>query len=188
MQVSGSDSIIGTMDNMRKQSGKMALCGMMGALAALIMTVGGFIPVATFLSPMIAAACLIPALVEYGASTALVSYAAVAVLALILSPDKESAFLYAFLGWWPVIIPPMSRIRIKWFRILLKLLMFFCITCLAYYLMIAVLGIGDMAQEFREYTIVSLVFLFVAGSVTFYHRLILRYRDEWRQKLWRGHQ
>ena len=134
---------------------------MMGALAALIMTVGGFIPVATFLSPMIAAACLIPALVEYGASTALVSYAAVAVLALILSPDK---------------------------------LIFFCITCLAYYLMIAVLGIGDMAQEFREYTIVSLVFLFVAGSVTFllcdvlYHRLILRYRDEWRQKLWRGHQ
>ena len=182
------------MDNMRKQSGKMALCGMMGALAALIMTVGGFIPVATFLSPMIAAACLIPALVEDGASTALGSYAAVAVLALILSPDKESAFLYVFLGWWPVIIPPMSRIRIKWFRILLKLLLFFCITCLAYYLMIAVLGIGDMAQEFREYTIVSLVFLFVAGSVTFllcdvlYHRLILRYRDEWRQKLWRGHQ
>lgn len=181
------------MDSMRKQSGKMALCGMMGALAALIMTAGGLIPVATFLSPMIASACLIPAFVEYGTSTALVSYAAVAVLALILSPDKESAFLYAFLGWWPVIIPAMSRIRVRWFRILLKLLIFFAITGFAYYLMIAILGIGDMAQEFREYTIVSLVFLFAAGSVTFllcdrlYHRLILRYRDEWRKKLWRGH-
>ena len=37
------------------------------------------------------------------------------------------------------------------------------------------------------------LFLFAAGSVTFllcdrlYHRLILRYRDEWRKKLWRGH-
>ena len=91
-----------------------------------------------------------------------------------------------------MIIPAMSRIRVRWFRILLKLLIFFAITGFAYYLMIAILGIGDMAQEFREYTIVSLVFLFAAGSVTcllcdrLYHRLLLRYRDAWRKTLWRG--
>lgn len=170
------------------------MCGMMAALAALIMSAGGLIPVATFLSPMVAATCLIPALVEYGPSSALVSYGAVALLALILSPDKESAFLFAFLGWWPVIIPVLGRIRLRWIRVFIKLLAFLIITAFAYYLMIAVIGIGDMAKEFQEYTIASLIFLFAGGAVTFllsdlvYQKLIIRYRDDWRKKLWRGHQ
>lgn len=182
------------MNDMRRQSGKMALCSMLAALSALIMTAGGFIPVATFLSPMIAAAALIPVMVEYGRRPALIMYGAVALLALFLSPDKESAVLYAFLGWYPAIIPTLGKVRSRIVRIALKLALFLLIVSLAYYLMIAVFDIGDMAREFQEYSILTLLLLFLMGSVTFllcdllYQRLEVRYRNDWRKRLWKGHQ
>ena len=84
---------------MRRKSRRMALCGIMVALAIVIMLMGGVIPLATFCCPVLASLTLIPVLMESGKKWTLMAYAATAALGLMLSPDKESALLFAFLGY-----------------------------------------------------------------------------------------
>ena len=76
---------------MRNNSRRMALCGMMAALAVTIMLLGGVIPLATFCCPALAGLALIPVLMEAGKKWTLMVYAAAAVLSLLLGPDKEAA-------------------------------------------------------------------------------------------------
>ena len=47
-------------------SRRMALCGVLCALAASLLTLGGVIPIATFCAPVLAMAALLPVLEEYG--------------------------------------------------------------------------------------------------------------------------
>ena len=191
MHLTALPHIILFMNSMKEQSRKMALCGIMGALAAMIMTVGGLIPVATYLSPMIAGACLVPVLYEYGPKTVVVLYAAVAVLAVLISPDKESAFIFVFLGWYPAAIPMLNKIPGKLLRLLVKLILFLVAIALAYYLMIGILGIGEMMAEFKSYSLFMLILLVVMGGITFlltdhlYRRLLFHYATKWRRKLWK---
>lgn len=96
---------------MKNQSRRMALCGVMTALGVVFMLMGGVIPLATFCCPALAGLALVPVLVESGGKMAMGSYAAVAVLNLLLSPDKESALLFAFLGYYPVVKPLFDRIH-----------------------------------------------------------------------------
>ena len=94
--------------NFRRQSRKMALCGMMTALSAAVLSTGSLIPFATFAGPMLAMLCLLPILHDWGAKYALMVYAAAAVLALMLCADKELALFYAFLGWYPAVRPRLA--------------------------------------------------------------------------------
>lgn len=106
---------------MGRKSKRMALCGMMVALAIVIMLMGGVIPLATFCCPVLASLALIPVLMESGRKWTLMAYAATAVLGLMLSPDKESALLFAFLGYYPALKPGLDRISRKPLRIIAKL-------------------------------------------------------------------
>ena len=106
---------------MRRKSRRMALCGMMVALAIVIMLMGGVIPLATFCCPVLASLTLIPVLMESGKKWTLMAYAATAALGLMLSPDKESALLFAFLGYYPALKPALDRIKAKPLRILAKM-------------------------------------------------------------------
>ena len=106
---------------MKAASRRMALCGMMAALAVVIMMLGGMIPLATFCCPALAALTLVPVLVEFGRKWALSAYAAVAALSLMLCPDKEAALLFEFLGYYPALKPSLDRIRLKSLRIAAKL-------------------------------------------------------------------
>ena len=81
-----------------KKSRKMALTGMLCALAVVIMMLGGVIPLATFCCPALAGLMLIPVFVECGEKLSWCAYAAIAALSLILCPDKEAALMLAFIG------------------------------------------------------------------------------------------
>ena len=109
---------------MGKKSKRMALCGMMAALAVVIMMLGGAIPLATFCCPVLASLAMIPVLLEYGRKWTLMVYAAVAALGLMLSPDKEAALLFAFLGYYPALKPALDKIKKRPLRILAKLSVF----------------------------------------------------------------
>lgn len=106
---------------MGKKARRMALCGMMVALAMVVMLMGGVIPLATFCCPVLASLALIPILMEYGKKWTLMAYAAVAALGLMLSPDKESALLFAFLGYYPAVKPTLDKIKPKLLGSLTKL-------------------------------------------------------------------
>lgn len=106
---------------MGRKSRRMALCGMMAALAVVVMLLGGVIPLATFSCPMVASLMLLPILAESGRRWTLMTYAAVAALGLMLCPDKEAALLFAFLGYYPAAKPALDGIRKKPLRIAAKL-------------------------------------------------------------------
>ena len=89
----------------RQQSRRMSLGGVMAALTVVILSLGSLVPLATFACPLLAMVCLIPLVCRYGPGAALTVYAGAGILSLFLCADKELAFLYAFLGWYPALRP-----------------------------------------------------------------------------------
>ena len=75
------------------KSREMALCGVLCALAAALLTLGGVIPAATFCAPVLAMAALLPVLEEAGPWAAGTAWMAVSLLALALDPDREAALV-----------------------------------------------------------------------------------------------
>ena len=76
------------------KSREMALCGLLSALAVMLLTLGGAVPLATFCAPVLAMAALLPVLEEYGPRAAGTAWIAVSLLALTLDPDREAALVY----------------------------------------------------------------------------------------------
>ena len=80
---------------MRKtESQKIALCGVLGALSVVLLLVGAALQIGTYAAPMLAAFLLIPVLDEYGPKYALLLYATVSILSVLLVPELELAFFY----------------------------------------------------------------------------------------------
>ena len=150
----------------QRQSKKMALCGMMVALSVVILCLGGVIPLATFACPMLAMLCLIPAVCEYGAGTAMLLYGAASILALLLGPDKEIALLYVFLGWYPGV-----RIRLmvipRPVRWAVKCALFTLAVVAMYALVLHLFRLEAVVEEFSEYSAAMTAVLLVLGNITF---------------------
>lgn len=152
--------------NFQRQSRKMALCGLMTALSAVILSAGSVIPLATFACPMLAMLCLLPVLHDWGAKYALMVYAAAAVLALMLCADKELALFYAFLGWYPAVRPRLAPLP-RPVRILLKCAMFTLAMVVMYLLIIYLFQMEAVVEEFAGYSALMLAVLVVLGNASF---------------------
>ena len=82
--------------NRRSETRRLALCGVLAALALALMFLGGVLPFASIACPVLASLVLIPVYAETGKKWSAVWFLGVAVLAALLAPDKESAVLFAF--------------------------------------------------------------------------------------------
>lgn len=134
----------------RQQSGRIAFCGLMAALSVALMLTGGLIPLATYCAPMVSGVLLLPILLEYGKKAAWTAYAAVALITLILGVDKEAAFFYLFLGYYPIIKPDVDRIRRRPLRILTKLVIFTVSVTLMYAVLGFLLHMDAVVAEFTD--------------------------------------
>ena len=143
----------------------MALGGMMAALAVVIMSLGGMIPLATFVCPMLCILLLQFVLKACGSRIAWAWYGAVALLSLLLGPDKEAAAVFVFLGYYPIIKPWLERQKLSW---LLKLIFFNTVILLMYWLLMNLFGMAELAQEFQEAGTVLTVVTLALGNVTFF--------------------
>ena len=92
----------------------MALGGVLAALAVVIMSLGGLIPIATYVTPMLCAMLLQAVLLTCGTRVAWAWYGAVALLGLLLCPDKEAAAVYVFLGYYPIVKPKLDGLKPAW--------------------------------------------------------------------------
>lgn len=151
--------------NRKTPASRMALGGMLAALAVVIMSLGGLIPVATYVSPMLCAVLLQMVLLSCGARVAWAWYGAVALLAALLSPDKEAAAVFVFLGYYPIVKPKLDRTRPAW---LWKGVLFNCSIGVMYFLLLRLLGMAELGEEFAEFGIVMLLVLLAMGNVTFF--------------------
>lgn len=181
------------MSSFRTSSRRMALCGVLAALALVFLSMGGLLPMATFCCPILAMLCMLPVLEEYGWKTTLLFYAAVSLLGLLLSPDKEVALLYTFLGWYPVLRPGIDRqIHGKLLRVLVKLVLFAAAVGTMYSLAIFVLGMGYIAQEYAAGGQILLIATIALGCIVWllFDKVLLRftllYRHKWRGKIFRS--
>ncbi|MBR5226168.1 MAG: hypothetical protein IKV90_10985 [Clostridia bacterium] len=158
----------------RKESSKIAFCGLMVALSVTLMLTGGLIPVATYCAPMAGGLLLLPVLLEYGKKAAWTAYAAVSLITLLLGVDKEAAFFYLFLGHYPLLKWEIERIKNKKLHFPCKLL-FFNIAVVSMYLMLGfVLNMQALIQEFTQMGAVLLaVFLLMLNvCLLLYDRLL----------------
>lgn len=172
------------------QSRRVALCGVLGALSLVLLMLGNLFPLATYCAPALAAALLVPPLQEYGVRWALTLYAAVALLAVLLLPDKELAVMYALvLGYYPAAKAGLDRIRPRAVRAAAKLAVFNAAVLLAYWLLLAVFPLPGLAEEFAGMGRAMTAALLATGSLSFLvfdlalDRLTLLYRRVWRKKL-----
>ncbi len=149
---------------MRKKSYSMALGGVTAALAVVIMCLGTLFPLATYLCPVICALILQTVFAACGKRIAWVWFTAVAVLSMLLSPDKEAAAVFAFLGYYPIVKCRLDRSTPRW---LWKLLLFNGASITAYAALIWVLGMGELAESFREAGVVLTVVTLALGNLTF---------------------
>lgn len=150
---------------MRRNAAKeIALGGVLAALAVVIMCLGGMIPSATFVCPMMC--CLILQLVRKicGDRIAWAWYGAVAILGLLMGPDKEAAAVFVFMGYYPIIKPKFDKSRFKW---LWKLLYFNTTILVMYQLLIHLFGMAQLAEEWQELGIAMTAVMLVLGNVTF---------------------
>jgi len=100
-----------------KQSGRMALCGMMAALSVAVMIIGGVLGLGMYASPMIAGFCLTLVGRKYGAKYQWVLWAAVSLLSFILVPNAEQNLMYlCFFGLYPILQPGFEKLprKLKW--------------------------------------------------------------------------
>ncbi len=141
----------------------MALGGVLAALAVVIMSMGTLIPVATYACPMLCAMLVQIVLRLCGRRIAWAWYGAVALLCLLLAPDKEAAAVFAFLGNYPILKPMFDKRKGKW---LLKLLYFNTSILLMYWLLMHLFGLDQLAEEFGG--VVMTAILLILGNVTFF--------------------
>ena len=149
---------------MRTEAKQVAFGGMMAALAVVIMSLGGLIPVATFTCPMLCMLILAFVTKMCGNRIGWAWYGAVAVLSLLLGPDKEAVSVFVFLGFYPIIKPKFDRLR---FSVVPKLLLFNVLILTMYALLIRLLGMDQIAAEFAEVGTVLTAVMLLLGNVIF---------------------
>lgn len=149
----------------RTPAANVALGGVLAALAVVIMSMGTLIPVATYVCPMLCAVLLQMVLKTCGSRIAWAWYGAVAILSLLMAPDKEAAAVFAFLGYYPIIKPRLDKRKGKW---LWKGLLFNGSVLVMYWLLLQVFGLAELVAEFEEMGAVMTIVMLIMGNVTFF--------------------
>ena len=92
-------------------------------------------------------------------------YGAVTLLSLLMAPDKEAAAVFLFLGHYPIVKPRLDKLRFSMFW---KLLLFNSAMVLMYWLLIHILGLSEIANDYEEAGTVMTIVMLLLGNVTFF--------------------
>ena len=147
------------------QAKRIALGGMLAALAVVIMCLVGLIPVATFVCPVLCMMLCAVVLQLCGRKIAWAWYGAVSILSLLLAPDKEGALVLCFLGYYPIVTPILERYRLKW---VYKVLLFNAAIWILYGIAIRIFGMEQVLEEFSQMGTALTVTTLLLGNLTFF--------------------
>lgn len=146
------------------QAKAVAVGGVFAAMAVVIQGLGGLVPVATFVLPVLCMFLECVVLRIGGKRLTWAWFGAVAILGLLVCPDKESAMLFLLLGYYPIIKPSLDRLPLSW---LWKLLLFQCVVAVAYLMLIYLLGMEQLIQEYMGLGLWFFGAMLLMGNVTF---------------------
>ena len=144
---------------------RMALSGLLAAFAVVIMCLGGLIPFATYICPMLCCLTQYVVLRFCGIRLAWTWFAVVSILSILFAPDKEAVMVFLFLGYYLLIKGYFDRYKLA---IVLKIL-FFNISILASYaILIRFLGMQDILRDSMEFGVAGLIVILLLGNITFF--------------------
>ena len=162
---------------------QIAFGGVMAALALVIMNMVGLIPVATYVCPSLCMILLSVVLKLCGGRIAWAWYGAVAILSVLMAPDKEAAAIFAVLGYYPIIKPAFERTKLP---NTCKYLYFNVVILGIYWLLINLMGLTEIAKEFTEMGVLFTVVMLLMGNMIFrmLDRILTRITvmDKWGRK------
>ncbi len=169
-----------------KQSSKCALGGIVAALSLVLMISVAVIPFLTYALPAAAGLLIVFIVMEIDKKWAFGVYCTVAILGILLVPDKEVAVMYlAFFGYYPILKAVIESKLPKAFGWALKILSFVATMLISYYLMIKFMGIT--VDEIDEMGIVAVPLLLGLGTAAFIiydialTKLVILYSMKWRK-------
>lgn len=160
----------------------LALCGVLTALAVVLLCLGGIIPAAMLCAPILAMAVLLPVLEELGPKAAGTVYAAVSILALLLVPDRETSLVYLFYGWYPILRPKIAALPAPPLRLAARLLACNAAALLLYGLVLRLMGLtADLLEAAWYFN----ALLLIMGNVVFLltDATLARLTNVWHRRL-----
>jgi hypothetical protein len=149
---------------MRKSAQVMAFSGMFAALAVVVMSLGGLIPIATYVCPVVCSVILYMVMSFCGKRTGWVWFVCVSMLSLLLGPDKEAGAVFLALGYYPLLKPRFDSLPAKW---LFKLAFFNLVSGVLYAVLLFVMGMEHLLQEWNEIGIIGLLIALALGNLCF---------------------
>lgn len=149
----------------RNSAKPVALGGVTAALAMVIMCMGGIIPVATYVCPVLCSMILAMVYKLTNRRIAWTWYVAVSLLSLLMGPDKEAAAVFVFLGYYPIIKPWIDKRKVSF---LWKLLLFNLSIGIMYALLIYLFRMEQVIRDFDDLCMVLTVITLLLGNVTLF--------------------
>lgn len=146
-------------------AGRAALGGVLAALAVVSMSLGGLIPIMTYVTPLLGALMLEAVRLICGERFAWAWFGAVGLLSFFLSPDREAAALFLFVGYYPILRPRLEKKKLPW---LWKGLFFNVSIAVMYWLLLKLMGMDALEQEFRAMGTVMLMVTLALGNLVFF--------------------
>ena len=168
---------------------KLALCGVLCALGVVVMLFGGVIPIAVYCCPALAAMLLVPIDCECGTKYGLTAYAVVAVLAVLLTADKETAAVFVFLGYYPILKPYLDGLKkkSKALGLILKFTVFNAIICVLFLLTKLFIETDEVYTPMTIISAVLLENLFMVCYDVFLNATTVIYRYRIKGKIFKRH-
>ena len=167
---------------MHRETRELALSGTLAALGAVLLGLGGVVPLTTYAAPVLASTAVLVAREECRPRLAFGCYAVSAALGLLLSPDREAALLYVFLGYYPLLKPRLDALYPRPLRALAKLLLCCAAVGAMYALLIFVFHLDAIVREVSETAPALLAVTVALGVMVFFvydlalARLTITYR------------
>lgn len=152
---------------MKNKASRIALCGVLAALALAVMFLGGVIPAAAIACPVAASLIMIPVYCECGRKWGWTWYLAVGILSLLLVTDKEAPILLVFLGYYPMLKKYFERLPARWLKWLAKLVYVNAAILAAYALMVYVFRLAAVASELKTMGTALLIVMMLLANVSF---------------------
>lgn len=168
-----------------RESSKASLCGIVSALAVVIMLSTYLSPLLVYTAPPFAGLLLLIIVNELGYKWSLGSYVTISLLSVFLIADKESAVFFTFFfGYYPILVVFLNKtVKIKALCIILKFLIFNASCIMSLLLSSFFFGIDgdDILSEGALYLV---IFVFLLNVFFFiYDLLIVRLQLLYRIKL-----
>ena len=150
-----------------KPAKKVAFGGICTALAVVILLFSTVLPTMEYSIPAIAGLMLVPLVAEFGIRYALLGWGAASILGLLLVPNREAAVLFVcFFGIYPILKAKLETQHNPVLEWIGKFLIFNACVLVSYWLLIWVLGMGELMAELSAFTYGPLLLLLL-GNVVF---------------------